>query len=187
MDHFALDHARAFSAKQRQRLAAEGKALADGSFPIVSKGDLRNAIKAYGRASSKARAKRHIIKRARALSASELLPDDWANQGAGMITCREEGCERAFATDTAAEDHALAVHSHGDIRDAVSKALREKFTGPPRVWVYVMETADDWVVYEIEGTEKLYRLEFSYGGGVATLQGEPVEVTRRVVYEPVGS
>lgn len=68
---------RTFSADERKRLAKQGKALSDGSFPIVTVGDLRNAIRAIGRAKSPAAAKRHICKRARALNAMNLVPDGW--------------------------------------------------------------------------------------------------------------
>ena len=68
---------RDFSKDQRDKLAEEGKALPDGSFPIVNKSDLSNAIQAFGRAKNKDRAKRHIIKRARALGAVDMLPDTW--------------------------------------------------------------------------------------------------------------
>jgi hypothetical protein len=68
---------RKFSAKDRKKDAKNGDAEADGSFPIESKQDLRNAIRAYGRSKNKAATKRHIIARARALGASDLIPDDW--------------------------------------------------------------------------------------------------------------
>ena len=67
---------RAFSAKERERLAESGAALSDGSFPIVTKVDLRNAISAFGRAKNKAEVARHIKSRARALKATDLLPED---------------------------------------------------------------------------------------------------------------
>lgn len=295
-----VDAARSFSAKERQRLAKKGQALPDGSYPIVTKQDLRNAIQAYGRASNKAKAKRHIVKRARALGATNLLPDDWAAQdeaatklyyfegrntpiaassvtearkkkkrggdklvkvrtptasekkamGRGeWVRTRKDGkspekskygkgrgkgpprkdsasmgdemeaaqqekldkkrgykkkkkdngslefacvhCEqRSFLTEKAAEDHALAMHSHSEVRMALSKAIREKFAGPPRIWAYVEDTADDWFVYSLEmpgaSDEKLYRQEYTFDGGLATLEGEPVEVRRRMVYEPIG-
>ena len=209
------DLARTFSADQRERLAKEGKALPDGSFPIVNKQDLRNAIQAYGRASNKSRAKAHIMKRARALGATDLLPEAWTNDSAGggpmdvaekekkkgyrkkkresgslEYECLHDECARIFLTEQAAEDHALAVHSHNEVREAISKALREKFSGPPRQWTFVIDTADDWFVYalEVPGAmdDKLYRQGYSLANGVATLEGEPVEVVRRVVYEPVG-
>lgn len=68
---------REFTGEQRDRLAKQGKAMDDGSFPIVNVDDLRNAIQAIGRAKNPAAAKRHIIRRARALGRTDLLPDDW--------------------------------------------------------------------------------------------------------------
>lgn len=68
---------REFSEKERDAAAESGAALPDGSFPIHNKSDLENAISAFGRAKNKARAKRHIIRRARALGATDMLPADW--------------------------------------------------------------------------------------------------------------
>ncbi len=76
-DHQVMEK-RAFTAEQRKQLAKEGKALPDGSFPIVNKGDLRNAISAFGRAKNKGVVATHIKKRARALGATDLLPDEGA-------------------------------------------------------------------------------------------------------------
>lgn len=70
---------RDFSAEERQRLAKSGEAMPDGSFPIVTRDDLENAIRAIGRASDPAAAKAHIKKRAKALGASDLIPDEWSN------------------------------------------------------------------------------------------------------------
>lgn len=66
-----------FSEDKRAELADKGHALPDGSYPIETKGDLKNAVKAFGRAKDPAAAKKHIIKRARALDAIDLLPEDW--------------------------------------------------------------------------------------------------------------
>ena len=68
---------RDFTAAEREKAAKEGTAMKDGSFPIENKDDLANAIKAYGRAKNKAAAKRHIIRRAKALGATDMLPEDW--------------------------------------------------------------------------------------------------------------
>lgn len=65
------------STEERERLADRGAAMPDGSYPIKTKQDLKNAIKAYGRAKDPAAVKRHIIRRARALGATDLLPEDW--------------------------------------------------------------------------------------------------------------
>jgi hypothetical protein len=68
---------RDYTTEARELLAKEGKALPDGSYPIKDEGDLRNAIRAIGRAKDPAAAKAHIVKRAKALDATNLLPEDW--------------------------------------------------------------------------------------------------------------
>lgn len=69
---------RNYDAEARKRMAKDGTALPDGSFPIADEEDLRNAIQAIGRASDPAAAKAHIKKRARALGHAELIPEGWA-------------------------------------------------------------------------------------------------------------
>ena len=68
---------RDYSSESRRRMAASGQAMPDGSFPIANRTDLRNAIQSVGRASNYDAARRHIIRRARALGASDMLPEDW--------------------------------------------------------------------------------------------------------------
>lgn len=69
--------------KVREKLAGEGKALKDGSFPIRDVGDLKNAIHAYGRSKPGKRGlvRRHIMKRARQLDKADLIPDNWLEAG----------------------------------------------------------------------------------------------------------
>jgi hypothetical protein len=67
---------REFSDKVRKKLAKRGAALPDGSYPILTKNDLRNAVQSFGRSPDRA-TKAHIIKRARALGATDLLPEKW--------------------------------------------------------------------------------------------------------------
>lgn len=75
----------AISRRVRERLAKEGKALPDGAYPIRNTSDLKNAIQAYGRSkeSERAKVRRHIIKRARALKRADLIPENW--KSASMI------------------------------------------------------------------------------------------------------
>lgn len=70
---------REFSEEVRQRYADEGIALPDGSYPIPDKGALRRAIMSYGRAPEEKRdqVREHIIKRARALGALDMVPEEW--------------------------------------------------------------------------------------------------------------
>jgi transcriptional regulator with XRE-family HTH domain len=67
-----------YSPEQRDKMAKNGEALPDGSFPIADCADLENAISAFGRASDQDKAKAHIKKRAKALDCDVELPDDWS-------------------------------------------------------------------------------------------------------------
>jgi len=71
---------REFSTATRERMAESGTAMPDGSFPIANRSDLMNAIRSVGRASNYAAARQHIISRARALNAMDMLPEDWRNK-----------------------------------------------------------------------------------------------------------
>lgn len=68
---------RDFSADERDAAASEGVAMPDGSFPIKSEADLKNAIRLAGNAKDPAAAKAHIVKRAKALGRTDLIPDSW--------------------------------------------------------------------------------------------------------------
>lgn len=68
---------RAFTEDRREALAKSGAAMKDGSFPIENVSDLKNAIRACGRAADKEGAKAHIKARAKALGAENLLPEEW--------------------------------------------------------------------------------------------------------------
>lgn len=70
--------ARSFSAEERRKLAASGKAMSDGSFPIATVEDLKNAI----RLAHTPAQRRHVIRRARALGATGLIPDSWKREKA---------------------------------------------------------------------------------------------------------
>jgi len=74
---------RDFSQSERDAAAASGAALPDGSFPIKTTADLKNAIHAIGRAKDPAKAKAHIISRAKSLGLTDLLPDGWVSKTAG--------------------------------------------------------------------------------------------------------
>ena len=87
---------RAFTEEQRNAMAKEGNALPDGSYPIASESDLRNAIQAYGRAKDKEAAKRHILKRARELGKENLIPAGWVAGGEGMSKKDDETLDGDF-------------------------------------------------------------------------------------------
>jgi len=71
-----------YNTDDRKRMAGEGHAMPDGSYPIADEEDLDNAIHAVGRGGADHDAiRRHIIKRAKALGASERIPDNWNADG----------------------------------------------------------------------------------------------------------
>lgn len=69
------------SAEAMRALGGKGQALknADGSFsyPTRNRGDLARAFKAFGRGQNKVALKRYLLRRARALHATDLVPDSW--------------------------------------------------------------------------------------------------------------
>ena len=88
---------RTFTEAQRKKAAESGAAMPDGSYPIENRQDLENAIRAYGRAKNKRAVRRHIMKRARALGATDLIPEDWKTMArdAGAAEASDETIERA--------------------------------------------------------------------------------------------
>jgi hypothetical protein len=117
------------SRKIRMRLAKEKKALPDGSFPIRNVTDLKNAIRAYGRAKPGKRGlvKKHIMRRARGLSRAELIPDKWKEAALleylGEVEEFTENSEAVFAEKPI--EKAIDVEKLTDEeRDKLKKALR---------------------------------------------------------------
>lgn len=71
---------RAFTDETRQQMAESGEAMSDGSFPIASEEDLKNAIMAHGRSGDVPAAKLHIMKRAKALGMEKMIPEEWSSE-----------------------------------------------------------------------------------------------------------
>lgn len=73
------------SAQGRRRAAQRNQAMPGGRFPIENEADLRRAIQAVGRAQGgeqgRRAVRRFIIRRARALGSSNLIPDNWSQDG----------------------------------------------------------------------------------------------------------
>lgn len=68
------------SVEERKRMAKNGMAMPDGSFPIPDEEHLRSAI----RLARTPEQRRHVIKRARALGKADLIPDTWREDAAMM-------------------------------------------------------------------------------------------------------
>lgn len=82
---YELDEAK-YSADDKKAMLAKGQAMknasGDPSYPIADVSDLKKAIHAVGRGGASHDAvRRHIIKRAKALGQSDLIPDNWNSDG----------------------------------------------------------------------------------------------------------
>jgi hypothetical protein len=98
---------REYSDEERKDMADKGLALPDGSFPIKDLEDLKNAIQAYGRSKDQSATAKFIVKRAKALSAEDLIPDTEDFQKALKETITEGNAflaARAKAIDEDAEE-----------------------------------------------------------------------------------
>jgi hypothetical protein len=94
-----------FTEEERTKLADEGFALPDGSYPIRNEDDLRNAIRAYGRSNPKDRYKvrKHIIKRARALRKNDLVPEEWSSASSLEAATAVEAMRASIVAATSKE------------------------------------------------------------------------------------
>lgn len=123
-------------------------------------------------------------------------------------TCKDPNCGRSFLNEDAATEHAQRVHvrektieraeallTFDDTRKIVHEYIRETFGRAgdykatpvvPAIYTWIEDMATDWLVYTVEeGNETtLYKASYSVVDGVVSL-GDPVEVRRRTVYEPV--
>lgn len=119
---------------------------------------------------------------------------------AHVVPCLDlAACDRTFLTYGLMLDHAEAVHTFSDIEELVRDAVREKYnrdgdrtvTPPvPYRYAWVRDLSTDWVVFEMNESSanrernSLYKASYSIVDGNVTL-GEPTEVVRKTVYEPV--
>jgi hypothetical protein len=74
----------------RRNLAKQGKAIPDsggsgGRFPIRNRADLEKALRAVGRAKGgeegRRKVRRYIMRRARELKLTSMIPDSWQSDG----------------------------------------------------------------------------------------------------------
>lgn len=79
---------REFSDKERKRLAGTGAAMPGGGYPIEDEEDLKNAIRAIGRAKNPEKTKAHIRSRAKSLGLTDLIPDTWGKRDSGVLVMK---------------------------------------------------------------------------------------------------
>jgi DNA-binding ferritin-like protein len=124
LDDMGLIAAGGPSEAVRKELAKSGEALPDGSFPIRNVAELKKAIQAYGRANDEDRAKvrRHIMKRARALRKHELIPEKWLALSANgmelsiaVVDLRSRAKSTAMTAAGEPEPEEIAVEEEGGV------------------------------------------------------------------------
>lgn len=127
---------RFFSQEEREDLADEGAAMDDGSYPIETRKDVINAVRLSGMGNQPHdKIKAHIIRRARAVDAEDLIPESWttttkaaASDAEGMIpaTLLQAEITKAVAKATAAHQAELET-----LREQMAKAMAVPRSGGP--------------------------------------------------------
>ena len=99
---------REFTDAERAEAADAGQAMPDGSYPIKTVKDLKNAIQSYGRAKDPAKVKAHIIARAKALGKESMIPENWS-KAIEADTAKAEEMEHDPADLKAVRDALIAL------------------------------------------------------------------------------
>lgn len=117
-----------------------------------------------------------FIERSRAISSGTLL---------ACVDCARHGGVRSFADEAALTEHAAAVHTFDDIRNAVRDEIEDGVkaaTGTDRFWVWVADIAPDWVVWEIG--ENYFRASYTIDDKLAVTLGAPEAVISVTSWQP---
>lgn len=148
---------RDYTTEQRVEMAKNGKAIAvrndagdivDGRYPIEDEEDLKNAVRAYGRASDKAEVKEHITKRAKALGKTPDLPDDWTVTRA----LDEQGAAAAGEPSDELADAELAGQAIDVINRLIAREALQQVAGSEEGWdISLLMQSRDWLLYFQQG------------------------------------
>jgi hypothetical protein len=108
-------------------LTADSTSLPEGGYPITDTESLKKAVRAFGRSKNPTAAKRHIIKRARALDAVGMLPESWGITAAFVPNRVPSGSPGGgqFAPEDASTKAANEKKAKKDQQDAEKEAERQ--------------------------------------------------------------
>lgn len=169
-DSVASKAAAKYDAEQLRQMLADGHAYknanGDPSYPIGDVADLDNAVRAVGRGGADHDAIRvYIMGRAKALDASDHIPDSWNSDGSVSADTESKVLRRMVA--------AKAVDGSFEQREqAISDALASRYPADD-TWAYAIATFDDTVVYRVSSpTEQLrgqWQAPYTYDNGTVTL------------------
>lgn len=172
-----------YTADEVKALGAKGEAFknADGSFsyPVADEDDLKKAIKAVGRGNADHDAiRKYLIGRAKALGASDLIPDNWNADGS---------LSDAKKAAPAGWSKRAAGMTYNDAASAVQAAISEKLpnSSDDSEYVYVVDMTDTWVVYEIGWDGEYLQASYQIGDDGTVTVGDGVPVQRVTTYKPL--
>ncbi len=116
-----------YSVGERAEMAATGEALPDGSFPIRDREDLKNAVRLVGLGTnhSTETVRRHIMRRAHAIGAAELVPANWNATGTARSAVLD------YTTEASQQLDLVRLGSAARMRHELALgALRSGFPAP---------------------------------------------------------
>lgn len=172
-----------YDTAQLKAMLADGEAFKDAagepSFPIADEEDLKNAVRAVGRAGADHDAvRKYIIGRADALKLADLISDDWAADGSLKSESKAApACWQRRAAGMTYNDAARVVQT------AIIESLPSNPGGAP--YVYVCDMTDSWAVYETDFDGDYTQVDYTIGSDGTVTLGEPVPVARKTVYQPL--
>ncbi len=113
------------SKKSREAAAEAGEALPDGSFAITDEKSLVASVAAYDRTkeSERAKARKHIMKRARAIGKADLVPEEWKTASSQALTASLMSMRERV--DAARAETALVASVEDDLKK-LSPAERQR-------------------------------------------------------------
>lgn len=152
----------------RDTMAKSGAAMSDGSFPIADVTDLRCVIRAVSRGGTDHDAVRaHVIKRAKTLGHSDMVPDNW-NAGGSL--------ERAAGVWEGEEQR----ETFSDLMTALDQALIDEVGNSWSCWIQDMD--ESCVYYQSGGT--LYSRPYTVTDGGPVTLGDATRVRPVTSYVP---
>lgn len=142
-----------YSPETRMTYARKGWAMpGDGAYPIANVADLKNAIRAYGRAASgdKAKVRRHIMRRARGLGRADLIPSAWTS---ASIEERHQDVRIAFSELAAGISQSLTASAgvQAPLEDLIT--ARERLIARVAAVTSPAKTDEDHPALETDGRE----------------------------------
>lgn len=159
-----------YNQADRDKMAKEGTAMSDGSYPIADAEDLRKAIRAVGRGGADHDAiRKHVIARAKALNESALIPDNWKSDGSLKET-------KGAWTDTETRE------TFQDLFTALDGAVADANPDAYSWSTWVQDFTDSEVFYVVGGT--LYAATYTVQADGPITLGDPMEVRPVTEYVP---